>query len=57
MVIYSITEKALVDAVNVARAYAHKEGYNLSVGATKTLMHNAAMLDQFNSKITNIPYS
>ena len=40
---------ASLSSVNVARAYARKEGYNLSVGATKTLMHNAAMLDRFNS--------
>ena len=40
---------ASLSSVNVARAYARKEGYNLSVGATKTLVHNAAMQDRFNS--------
>ena len=45
----SFAFNASLSSVNVARAYARKEGYNLSVGATKTLMHNAAMLDRFNS--------
>lgn len=38
---------ASLSSVNVARAFARQEGHNLSVGATKTLMHNAAMLDRF----------
>lgn len=45
----SFAFNASLSSVNVARAYARKEGYNLSVGATKTLLHNAAMLDRFNS--------
>ena len=45
----SFAFNASLSSVNVARAYARKEGYNLSVGATKTLIHNAAMLDRFNS--------
>lgn len=45
----SFAFNASLSSVNVARAYARKEGYNLSVGATKTLMHNAAMPDRFNS--------
>ena len=45
----SFAFNASLSSVNVARAYARKEGYNLSVGATKTMMHNAAMLDRFNS--------
>ena len=45
----SFAFNASLSSVNVARAYARKEGYNLSVGATKALMHNAAMLDRFNS--------
>ena len=38
---------ASLSSVNVARAYARQDGYNLSVGATKTLLHNAAMVDRF----------
>jgi hypothetical protein len=45
----SFAFNASLSSVNVARAYARKERYNLSVGATKTLVHNAAMLDRFNS--------
>lgn len=45
----SFAFNASLSSVNVARAYARKEGYSLSVGATKTLLHNAAMLNKFNS--------
>lgn len=45
----SFAFNASLSSVNVARAYARKEGYCLSVGTTKTLLHNAAMLDRFNS--------
>jgi len=38
---------ASLSSVNVARAYARREGHNLSVGATKILLHNAAMVDRF----------
>ena len=38
---------ASLSSVNVARAYARQEGHNLSFGATKTLLHNAAMVDRF----------
>ena len=38
---------ASLSSVNVARAYARQQGYNLSVGSTKTLLHNAAMVDRF----------
>ena len=33
-------------SVNVARAFARQNGYDLSIGATKTLLHNAAMLER-----------
>ena len=36
-----------LSSVNSARAYARQEGHNLSVGAPKTLLHNAAMVDRF----------
>lgn len=36
-------------SVNLARAYARKEGDSLSVGVTKTLMLNAVMLERFHS--------
>ena len=38
---------ASLSSVNVARAYARQQGHNLSVGSTKTLLHNAAMVDRF----------
>jgi hypothetical protein len=31
----------------VARAFARQQGIDLSVGSTKTLLHNAAMVDRF----------
>ena len=39
---------ASLSFVNVARFYACKEEYNLSVGATKTLLHHPAILVRFN---------
>lgn len=36
-----------LSSINVARAYARQENVNLSVGSTKTLLHNAAMVDRF----------
>lgn len=36
-----------LSSINVARAYAKQENINLSVGSTKTLLHNAAMVDRF----------
>ncbi len=38
---------ASLSSVNVARAFARQQGMNLSVGSTKTLLHNAAMVDRF----------
>jgi hypothetical protein len=38
---------ASLSSVNVARACAGQEGHNLSVGVTKTLLHNAAMVERF----------
>ena len=35
------------DDVNLARAFARQQGMVLSVGSTKTLLHNAAMVDRF----------
>lgn len=35
-----------LSSINVARAYARQENINLSVGSTKTLLHNAAMVDR-----------
>lgn len=43
----SFAFNASLSSVNVARAYARQEGLNLSVGATKTLLHNAALVDRF----------
>ena len=36
-----------LSSINVARAYARQENVSLSVGSTKTLLHNAAMLERF----------
>ena len=38
---------ASLSSVNVARAFAGEQGLNLSLGSTKTLLHNAAMVDRF----------
>ena len=34
-------------SVNLARAFARQQGMDLSAGSTKTLLHNAAMVDRF----------
>ena len=34
-------------SVNLARAFTRQQGMDLSVGSTKTLLHNAAMVDRF----------
>ena len=36
-----------LSSINVARAYVRQENINLSVGSTKTLLHNAAIVDRF----------
>lgn len=38
---------ALLTSVNLARAFAHQQGMDLLVGSTKTLLHNAAMVNRF----------
>jgi IS4 transposase len=38
---------ASLTSVNVARAFARRQGMDLSVGSTKTLLHNAAMVERF----------
>ena len=43
----SFAFNASLSSVNVARAFAHQQGMDLSVGSTKTLLHNAAMVDRF----------
>ena len=43
----SFAFNASLTSVNVARAFARQQGMNLSVGSTKTLLHNAAMVDRF----------
>ena len=43
----SFAFNASLSSVNLARAFAKKQGLNLSVGSTKTLLHNAAMVDRF----------
>ena len=43
----SFAFNASLSSVNVARAFARGQGMDLSVGSTKTLLHDAAMLDRF----------
>ena len=43
----SFTFNASLTSVNVARAFTRQQGMELSVGSTKTLLHNAAMVDRF----------
>ena len=43
----SFAFNASLTSVNVARAFARQQGMELSVGSTKTLLHNAAMVDRF----------
>ncbi len=43
----SFAINASLTSVNLARAFARQQGMDLSVGSTKTLLHNAAMVDRF----------
>ena len=43
----SFAFNASLTSVNLARAFARQQGMNISVGSTKTLLHNAAMVDRF----------
>ena len=43
----SFAFNASLTSVNLARAFARQQGIVLSVGSTKTLLHNAAMVDRF----------
>ena len=43
----SFAFNASLTSVNLARAFARLQGMKLSVGSTKTLSHNAAMVDRF----------
>lgn len=43
----SFAFNASLTSVNLARAFARQQGMALSVGSTKTLLHNAAMVDRF----------
>ena len=43
----SFAFNASLTSVNLARAFARQQGMDLSVCSTKTLMHNAAMVDRF----------
>ena len=53
-----------LSSINVARAYARQENIYLSVGSTKTLLHNAAIVDRFiamsgkrpNMRLNNIDF-
>ena len=43
----SFAFNASLTSVNLAMAFARQQGMDLSVGSTKTLLHNAAMVDRF----------
>ena len=43
----SFAFNASLTSVNLARAFARQQGMALSVGSTKTLLHNAAMVERF----------
>jgi hypothetical protein len=43
----SFAFNASLTSVNIARAFARLQGMDLSVGSTKTLLHNAAMVERF----------
>ena len=43
----SFAFNASLTSVNIARAFARQHGMVLSVGSTKTLLRNAAMVDRF----------
>ena len=45
--VLSFAFNASLTSVNLARAFARQHGMGLSVGSTKTLLHNAAMVDRF----------
>ena len=45
--VLSFAFNASLTSVNLARAFARQQGMALSVGSTKTLLHNAAMVDRF----------
>ena len=43
----SFAFNASLTSVNLARAFARQQGMALSDGSTKTLLHNAAMVERF----------
>ena len=45
----SFAFNASLTSVNLAKAFARQQGMVLSVGSTKTLLHNAAMVDRFSA--------
>ena len=42
-----VAARAKAGSVDLARAFARQQGMDLSVGSTKTLLHNAVMVDRF----------
>ena len=50
----SFAINASLTSINLARAFARQQGMDLSVGSTKTLLHNAAMVDRFIAKARQI---
>lgn len=51
----SFAFNASLSSVNIARTFARQQEETLSVGATKTLLHNAAMLERFIAMSGNSP--
>lgn len=44
-----------LSSINVARAFARQNGYDISIGSVKTLLHNAAMVERFISTFGKRP--
>ena len=42
-----MTQNPVLRLIQVAKAFVRQQGMVLSVGSTKTLLHNAAMMDRF----------
>ena len=51
----SFAFNASLTSVNLAKAFARQQGMVLSVGSTKTLLRNAAMVDRFIAMSRNTP--
>ena len=51
----SFAFNASLTSVNLASAFARQQGMNLSIGSTKTLLHNAAIMGRLIAVSGNSP--